>query len=84
MDQAIARTIQQAVLLVTTGAEPEKGGINYKNIENLTNLFKSETVSRTIIADYTTKAQFVIPEIGNLMGPEKYEVVDIGRCQVCW
>jgi hypothetical protein len=29
-----------------------------------------------LIADYTTKAQFVIPDIGNLIGPQKYEVVD--------
>ena len=73
MDQAIARTIQQAVLLITTGAPPDQGGINYKNIENLTNLFKGETVSRTIIADYTTKAQFIIPTVADILDPKKYE-----------
>lgn len=73
MDQAIARTIQQAVLLVTTGAPPDQGGINYKNIENLTTIFKSETVSRTIVADYTTKAEFIIPKISDLLDPKKYE-----------
>ena len=73
MDQAIARTIQQVVLLVTTGAEPEKGGINYKNIENLRKLLETETVSRTIVADYTTKMQFVIPTVGDILDPKKYE-----------
>lgn len=73
MDQAIARTIQQAVLLVTTGAAPDQGGINYKNIENLANIFKSETVSRTIVADYTTKAEFIIPKVADILDPKKYE-----------
>ena len=40
MDMAIARTIQQAVLLVTTGTEPDKGGINQKHILELQKLFK--------------------------------------------
>lgn len=30
MDMAIARTMQQAILLVTMGTEPEKGGVNQK------------------------------------------------------
>jgi hypothetical protein len=40
------------------------------------NLFTNQSVGRVLIADYTTKAQFVIPDIGNLIGPQKYEVVD--------
>src|SRR3990167_7012493 len=73
MDQAIARTIQQAILLVKTGAPPDQGGINYKNIENLRKIFESETVSRTLVADYTTDAKFVIPTVGDLLDPKKYE-----------
>ena len=73
MDQAIARTVQQSILVVTTGAEKDKGGINYKNIENLRLLFQSETVSRTLVADYTTKVEFVIPQIGDILDPKKYE-----------
>ena len=73
MDQAIARTVQQAVLLVTTGAPKDEGGINYQNITNLKKLFESETISRTIIADYTTKVEFKIPQIGDLLDPKKYE-----------
>ena len=37
MDMAIARTMQQAVLLVTTGTDPEKGGVNQKNLIELVN-----------------------------------------------
>jgi len=76
MDMAITRTMQQAILLVTMGTDPDKGGVNQKNLEAMQNLFANQSVGRVLIADYTTKAQFVIPDIGNLIGPEKYEVVD--------
>ena len=76
MDMAVTRTTQQAILLVTMGAEPEKGGVNQRNLEAMQSLFANQSVGRVLIADYTTKAQFVIPDIGNLIGPEKYEVVD--------
>jgi len=76
MDMAIARTMQQSVLLITMGDIPDNGGINQKNLEAMQKLFENQSVGRVLIADYTTKAQFVIPDIGNLIGPEKYEVVD--------
>jgi hypothetical protein len=58
------------------GTDPDKGGVNQKNLEAMQNLFANQSVGRVLIADYTTKAEFVIPDIGNLIGPEKYEVVD--------
>lgn len=76
MDMAVTRTTQQAILLVTMGAEPDKGGINQKNLEAMQKLFENQSVGRVLIADYTTKAEFVIPDIAALIGPEKYEVVD--------
>jgi hypothetical protein len=76
MDMAVARTMQQAILLVTMGTDPEKGGVNQKNLESMQQLFANQSVGRVLIADYTTKAEFVIPNIGNLIGPEKYQVVD--------
>lgn len=76
MDMAVARSLQQIILLVTMGAEPEKGGVNQKNLEAMQSLFTNQSIGRVLIADYTTKAEFIIPNIGNLMGPEKYQVVD--------
>jgi hypothetical protein len=76
MDMAVTRTTQQAILLVTMGAEPDKGGINQKNLEAMQKLFENQSVGRVLIADYTTKAEFVIPDIAALIGPEKYQVVD--------
>ena len=76
MDQAIARTVQQAVLLVTTGAPQSEGGINYKNIENLRKIFENESIGRVLISDYTTKVQFVIPTIADILDPRKYEEIN--------
>jgi hypothetical protein len=76
MDMAVTRTMQQSVLLVTMGDTPDRGGINQKNLEAMQKLFDNQSIGRVLIADYTTKAQFVIPDIGNLIGPQKYEVVD--------
>lgn len=76
IDMAISRTVQQAILLVTCGAEPEKGGINQKSIDALQAIFKNESVGRVLVSDYTTNAKFVIPDIANILDPKKYEVVD--------
>lgn len=76
IDQAICRTIENVILLITMGAEPDKGGINPKNMEAMQNLFKNESVGRVLVSDYTTKAQFVIPDIGKVVGPAKYEVIN--------
>tara|TARA_Y100000004_G_scaffold193929_1_gene257386 strand:+ start:12090 stop:14057 length:1968 start_codon:yes stop_codon:yes gene_type:complete len=76
MDMAIARTMQQAILLVTMGNEPDKGGINQKNLEAMQELFTNQSVGRVLIADYTTKAEFVVPRIADLLDPKKYETFD--------
>ena len=46
------------------------------SLEAMQKLFENQSVGRVLIADYTTKAEFVIPDIAALIGPEKYEVVD--------
>lgn len=76
MDMAIARTMQQAILLITMGNEPDKGGINQKNLEAMQSLFTNQSVGRVLIADYTTKAEFVVPRIADLLDPKKYETFD--------
>ena len=74
MDMALTRTTNQAILLVTMGTEPEKGGVNQKNLLAMQKLFENESVGRVLISDYTTKAQFVIPDIAGILDPKKYEV----------
>lgn len=76
IDQAICRTIENVILLITMGAEPEKGGINPNNMQAMQNLFQNESVGRVLVSDFTTKAQFVIPDISKVVGPSKYEVIN--------
>jgi len=76
MDMAVARTMQQTILLVTMGTDPDKGGVNHENLTAMQSLFENQSVGRVLIADYTTQAKFVIPEVGSILDPKKYEVVD--------
>ena len=76
MDMAIARTMQQAILLVTMGTDPEKGGINQRNLAAMQELFQNQSVGRVLISDYTTKAEFVVPKISELLDSKKYEIFD--------
>jgi hypothetical protein len=76
MDQAITRTVENVILLITMGAEPDKGGINQKNLIAMQGLFKNESVGRVLVSDYTTKADFIIPDLNKVLGPEKYKVLN--------
>ncbi len=76
MDQAITRTVENVILLITMGAEPDKGGINQNNLVAMQKLFKNESVGRVLVSDYTTKADFVIPDLNKVLGPEKYKVLN--------
>ena len=76
MDQAITRTIENVILLITMGAEPDKGGINAQNLNAMQNLFKNESVGRVLVSDYTTKAEFIIPDLNKVLGSEKYKVLN--------
>jgi|9_EtaG_2_1085328.scaffolds.fasta_scaffold07080_2 hypothetical protein len=76
IDQAISRTIENVVLLITMGTEPDKGGINPHSLSAMQCLFQNESVGRVLVSDYTTKADFVIPDVNKILGPEKYEIVN--------
>ncbi len=76
MDQAITRTVENVILLITMGADPEKGGVNPNNMAAMQNLFKNESVGRVLVSDYTTKAEFIIPELNRVLGPQKYQILN--------
>jgi hypothetical protein len=78
MDMAITRTTQQAVLLITMGSELKNGtlNINQKNIEAMQTLFQNQSVGKVLVSDFTTKAEFIIPDIAAILDPKKYEVVN--------
>jgi hypothetical protein len=76
IDQAICRTIENVILLITMGTEPTKGGINHKNIKAMQSLLSNQSVGRVLVADYTTKAEFIIPDMNRVLGYEKYKIVN--------
>ena len=76
IDQAIVRTIENVILLITMGNEPSKGGINHNNLAAMQELFRNESVGRVLVSDYTTSAEFVIPEVNKVIGAEKYKVIN--------
>jgi len=76
VDQAMMRTIDQMILLVTSGNTPDKGGVNKKALDAIKTIFENKSVGRFLVADYTTKAEFVIPDMNKVLGAEKYTVVN--------
>lgn len=78
MDAALVRTTQQCILLITIGSELKDGTLNIsqKNIDTLQAIFANESVGRVLVSDFTTKGQFIIPDIGSLLDPKKYEQID--------
>ncbi len=78
MDMALTRTTQQAVLLITMGSELKSGAlnINQKNIEAMQALFQNQSIGKVLVSDFTTKAEFVIPDIAGILDPKKYQIVN--------
>lgn len=76
IDQSISRTVENVLLLITMGAEPDKGGINYHHLSALQSIFSSEKAGRVLVSDYTTKGEFIIPDLNKVLGPEKYQIVN--------
>lgn len=78
-DKALANTVELAILLVTTGEGPNQynggNGINQNNIIRLQNFLSNHAISRVLVADYSTKGQWLIPDLSGL-GPQKYQVVN--------
>lgn len=77
-DTALLRTIEQVVLLVTTGRQADQWNqvAGAKNMQALQDIFSTQTVGRVLVADYTTKAEWKVPDLADLLGPAKYERVE--------
>lgn len=75
-EQVIAKTVDYIILLITMGAKKEEGGVNQAAINAMQNLFMQESVGRVLVADYTTKMEFVLPDLNKILGSEKYKVVN--------
>lgn len=78
LDMALMRTTNQCILLITMGTELKDGGIhlNVSAMQAIQNMFSNPSVGRTIVADWTTQAKFVVPEIDKILDPIKYQTLN--------
>ncbi len=78
MDRAISKTCQQAVLLVKFGflGKDDSYNFNQNTAAALQKIFENESVGRVLIADFSTECSFILPQIGDLLDPKKYQVVN--------
>lgn len=78
IDMTLARTMEQVVLLVTAGQKADQfnQAPGNKQLVALQNIFQNQTIGRVLVADYTTKLEWCIPDLKELLGPAKYERVD--------
>ncbi len=78
-ESVVARTTDYIILLIKMGAPADKlAGQPYDNrlSAKMQELFKSESVGRVLMADWTTEMEFVIPDLNKILGPDKYKVVN--------
>ena len=78
LDMAIMRTVEMAILHVKHGESKSQygGGINAAVGEALKNIFQNGTVGRTLVTDFTVDAEFIIPDLQKVLGPEKYTIIN--------
>lgn len=85
-DAVIARAIDYATLLITCGDEKRSGKDIQSQTAALESLFRAQSTGRIIFSDYTTKGQFIIPDLKTIFGVAKYEAIseDIanGLCNI--
>lgn len=76
MEKVIARTADYMILLITAGDKDRDSNTNSRILSELQSLFEIESVGRVLVSDYSTKADFVMPDLNKILGPQKYEVVN--------
>lgn len=79
IDMAVSRVMQNVVLLVKMGYESKTTGeymVDQQAMAAMRQIFESESVGKTLVADFTTEVSFVIPTIGDFLDPKKYTIVN--------
>jgi hypothetical protein len=78
MDMSLTKTMDQIFLLVTAGraADQYNPSSSIKGLDLLRKIFAEQAIGRVLVADYTAKAEWVMPDFKGLLGKEKYERVN--------
>ena len=79
-DRQIISTLDSMLLLLTMGGAKGRDGAeippNPEHMSYMKTLFENKKAQRVLVADYTTKAEYVIPDIEKILGKGKYEQVN--------
>jgi hypothetical protein len=79
-DRQIISSLDSMLLLLTMGGAKGRDGTelppNPEHMAYMRTLFENKKAQRVLVADYTTKAEYVIPDIDKIIGKAKYEQVN--------
>ncbi len=75
-EEKVAASADYCILFITAGEKEKKETENRKLLEAMANLFSAQDVGRVLFAHHSADAKFVIPELNEIFGNEKYENVD--------
>jgi len=79
-DRQIISSLDSMLLLLTMGGAKGRDGTelppNPEHMACMKTLFENKKAQRVLVADYTTKAEYVIPDIDKIIGKAKYEQVN--------
>ncbi len=78
IDQTLVNSMEQVFLLVTAGRGADQYNLTPSNrqLKVLQEIFTNQTIGRVLVGDYTVKAQWVLPDMKDLLGEGKYKQVD--------
>lgn len=76
IDAAISRCTDWAILLITMGQKASDGGYDPNATKIMHEMLQNQSVKKSIVSDYTTKGEWLVPEVAQLLGPEKYKQVN--------
>lgn len=76
MEKVIARTADYMILLITAGDKDRDANTNSRILNELQSLFEVESVGRVLVSDFSTKADFILPDLSKILGADKYKVVN--------
>ncbi len=78
IDMTLVNSMEQVFMLVTAGRQADQFNQTPSNrqLQTLQSIFQNQTIGRVLVADYTTKAEWVLPDMKDLLGEGKYKQVD--------
>lgn len=79
-DRKVMATVESMILLITMGGMKGKEGqelaANPEHMAAIRKIFENKKIQRHLIADHTTKVNYVIPDISKVVGDSKYKQVN--------